>query len=230
MSDPQNPYARPSAWGSLPSRPLRVGPSKAATPAPPPPPARNTIFSGSAVPMRAPPPRAAPAPAPAAAPIPEPTPVSFAAPPPHRSRRNDGLRRRLPLAASLAVGVAGLAAVGWVLTRQPPPEPLPPVHAPVFAKAPAAPPRIEPVPRLAAAVETPRLRGRSPAQPAQVARAAPRPAPARTEPAAVVLEAPVLPLSAPPLVPQPAPTPPRAAAPPPTNADAPIATRAPYSE
>src|SRR5690348_1771751 len=70
--DDPNPYARPSAWPTMPSRPLSVKTTAGAEPQAPPlrtPSSTAAILSGSALPLARP-----AAPTPAATPEPEPAP------------------------------------------------------------------------------------------------------------------------------------------------------------
>jgi hypothetical protein len=222
-SDRTNPFARQDAWPRQTAEPVHIGPPKAPPPEPVPlqprPLSRNSIFSGSAVPM-----------GPIAATTPEPTPPprpSIEQPPPGEARpplrtatfvapappRRRSFRRHVPLIGSLMTAAAGFAVLAFVMTRPPPQLVVPPAHRPthlavVRAGDPApAPPAEAPGPQ-------PTLRG-------LMQRFAParRPTPTALQPAAAP-SAPAAAVAAPQ---------PRFSPPPAPDPDAPIATRPPYS-
>lgn len=233
-SDPPNPFARQTAWPSQPAEPTHVGRPKVATPEPVPlqprPLSRNSIFSGSAIPMA---PIAAPPPEPESKPEPAPEPRPSIeqpppgeAPPPLRTatfvapavapRRS--FRRHVPLVGALMTAAAGFAVMAFVMTRPPPELVVPPPHHPSHLAVVRAD-NPDPAPQAAAA--GPSLRGlmQRIAPSSRPAAATPPPEPAAT-PSAQATAAPAAAIAAPQarFNPPPAPDP-----------DAPIATRPPYS-
>lgn len=227
LSDRDNPYARPTAWTVSKPQPTRAEPEPEAAkvePAPAkvdPPLKRNSIYSGSAIPM-APLPVAEPAPPPK--PHPEIAPpgearpplrsVSFVAPArPARPRRSFG--RFVPLIGSLATAAAGFALMAFVLSRPAPQLDVGPPHRPTHLAVSRAD---QTAPQLRGALQ--RL-GLAPRRATRSAPAAARVQPVSTAPVEVA-PAPVAASAQKPAAP-------RYTPPPAPDPDAPMATRPPYS-
>lgn len=233
LSDRDNPFARPSAWPTETDPPAEAPEPPRAVPRP----ARNTIFSGSAVPMAARPltllppaarPLAAqqsePPPHPEERPAGEPPPplrqAAFVAPPEgaRRRRRRNRLARHAPLIGALVSAATGFAVMAVVFTRPPAAPDIPPPHRPAHLATLRASAAVVP------AAERPTLRGAVQSAIARARGALPQPP---SEPAAIapVPSAPAIATAAPPA---PKPAPPRFTPPPAPDPEAPIATRAPY--